>query len=78
MRANKESRRKFLKTSLKTAAGLGVLSIGGVYLAPNRANATNQIQLKEQKMWDTKRIIAYLLQIYEFLEKYLINLEMPY
>ena len=50
MRANKESRRKFLKTSLKTAAGLGVLSIGGVYLAPNRANATNQIQLKEQKM----------------------------
>lgn len=50
MRANKESRRKFLKTSLKTAAGLGVLSIGGVYLTPNRANATNQIQLKEQKM----------------------------
>ena len=23
-------------------------------------------------MWDTKPIIAYLLQIYEFLEKYLI------
>ena len=46
MRANKESRRKFFISLLKTAAGLGVLSIGGVYLAPNRANATNQIQLK--------------------------------
>ena len=23
-------------------------------------------------MWDTKQVIAYLLQIYEFLEKYLI------
>lgn len=52
MRKHKQSleRRKFLKTSLKTAAGLGVLGISGVYLTQNRANATNPIQLKEQTM----------------------------
>lgn len=52
MRKRKESleRREFLKTSLKTAAGLGVLGISGVYLTQNRANAANPIQLKEQTM----------------------------
>lgn len=52
MRKHKQSleRRKFLKTSLKTAAGLGVLGISGVYLTQNRANAANPIQLKEQTM----------------------------
>lgn len=52
MQKRKESleRRKFLKTSLKTAAGLGVLGISGVYLTQNRANAANPIQLKEQTM----------------------------
>ena len=52
MRKHKESleRREFLKTSLKTAAGLGVLGISGVYLTQNRANAANPIQLKEQTM----------------------------
>ena len=50
MRKHKESleRREFLKTSLKTAAGLGVLGISGVYLTQNRANAANPIQLKER------------------------------
>lgn len=48
MRKHKESlkRREFLKTSLKIAAGLGVLGISGVYLTQNRANAANPIQLK--------------------------------
>lgn len=52
MRKHKQSleRRKFLKASLKTAAGLGVLGISGVYLTQNRANAANPIQLKEQTM----------------------------